>query len=397
VKVGTPGFCGERLIEAREARGLTSVGLADILSITSGAITNYEKNRQSPRPEIMQLISEKLNLPVGFFLESGEDVPKRIFFRSLASTTKSARTRASRRLAWLQRISRYVRVYFDLPALNLPQIDLPRNPLNITDDQIEDAAMQCREWFSVGMGPIADLTAILENNGIVVSRGILDAENMDAFCEWDEDVPYIFLGADKPSAVRSRMDAAHELGHLILHRFVESPQLRIPGFHKLLEQQAFRFGSAFLMPTSWLKELWAPTLDAFQALKSRWKVSIAAMISRSEDLGVITADQAQRMWINYNRRQWRKNEPLDDKLLAEEPRLIKRCMELLLEDRTKTREQIVLDLNLNAQDIEQLSGLPRGFLTNTQGDVLVMYRARVDRLSSQTTGIILPFGAPAKR
>jgi len=183
----------------------------------------------------------------------------------------------------------------------------------------------------------------------------------------------------------------------ILHRFVESPQLRIPGFHKLLEQQAFRFGSAFLMPTSWLKELWAPTLDAFQALKSRWKVSIAAMISRSEDLGVITADQAQRMWINYNRRQWRKNEPLDDKLLAEEPRLIKRCMELLLEDRTKTREQIVLDLNLNAQDIEQLSGLPRGFLTNTQGDVLVMYRARVDRLSSQTTGIILPFGAPAKR
>ena len=397
MKVGTPGFCGERLIEAREARGLTSVGLADILSITSGAITNYEKNRQSPRPEIMQLISEKLNLPVGFFLESGEDVPKRIFFRSLASTTKSARTRASRRLAWLQRISRYVRVYFDLPALNLPQIDLPRNPLNITDDQIEDAATQCREWFSVGMGPIADLTAILENNGIVVSRGILDAENMDAFCEWDEDVPYIFLGADKPSAVRSRMDAAHELGHLILHRFVESPQLRIPGFHKLLEQQAFRFGSAFLMPTSWLKELWAPTLDAFQALKSRWKVSIAAMISRSEDLGVITADQAQRMWINYNRRQWRKNEPLDDKLLAEEPRLIKRCMELLLEDRTKTREQIVLDLNLNAQDIEQLSGLPRHFLTNTQGDVLVMHRARVDRLSSQTTGIILPFGAPAKR
>jgi hypothetical protein len=161
-----------------------------------------------------------------------------------------------------------------------------------------------------------------------------------------------------------------------LHRFVEPQQLRTPGFHKLLEQQAFRFGSAFLMPSSWLKELWAPTLDAFLALKARWKVSIAAMISRSEDLGVVNADQAQRLWINYNRRQWRKSEPLDDKLIPEEPRIIKRCLELLLEDRTKTRDQILLDLNLNSRDVEQLAGLPSGFLSNNHGDVFVMTRSR---------------------
>ncbi len=397
MKVGTPGFCGERLIEAREARGLTSVGLADILGVSSGAISNYEKNRQSPRPEVMQLISEKLNLPIGFFLEPCEDALKRIFFRSLASTTKSARTRASRRLAWLQRISRYVRLYFDLPALNLPALDLPRNPLEITDKQIEDAAIKCRELFCIEQGPIADLVTVLENNGIVVSRGLLDADNMDAFCEWDDEIPFIFLGADKTSAARSRMDAAHELGHLILHRFVEPQQLRTPGFHKLLEQQAFRFGSAFLMPSSWLKELWAPTLDAFLALKARWKVSIAAMISRSENLGVVNADQAQRLWINYNRRQWRKNEPLDDKLIPEEPRIIKRCLELLLEDRTKTRDQILLDLNLNSRDVEQLAGLPSGFLSSNHGDVFVMPRTRLERPASGAAGVVVPFGTPHKQ
>jgi transcriptional regulator with XRE-family HTH domain len=39
---GTPGFVGDRLREAREARGLSAVSLADLLGITRQAISLYE-------------------------------------------------------------------------------------------------------------------------------------------------------------------------------------------------------------------------------------------------------------------------------------------------------------------------------------------------------------------
>lgn len=43
------------------------------------------------------------------------------------------------------------------------------------------------------------------------------ADEIDAFSLWRDDRPYIFLNTSK-SAERSRFDAAHELGHLVLHR-----------------------------------------------------------------------------------------------------------------------------------------------------------------------------------
>ena len=40
--IGTPGFVGERLTEARQARGLTGTSLAEILSVRPGSISQYE-------------------------------------------------------------------------------------------------------------------------------------------------------------------------------------------------------------------------------------------------------------------------------------------------------------------------------------------------------------------
>ncbi|MBK8210507.1 MAG: ImmA/IrrE family metallo-endopeptidase [Rhodospirillales bacterium] len=50
-------------------------------------------------------------------------------------------------------------------------------------------------------------------------------DTVSAFSFWEGGHPFIFLGADKQSAARSRFDAAHELGHLILHRGVAEEDL----------------------------------------------------------------------------------------------------------------------------------------------------------------------------
>ena len=67
MRLGTPQFIGERLREAREARGMTQITLGELLGITNRAISQYEKGLASPHPEVMKNIPDKLNLPAQFF------------------------------------------------------------------------------------------------------------------------------------------------------------------------------------------------------------------------------------------------------------------------------------------------------------------------------------------
>ncbi len=370
--VGTPGFKGERLVQAREARGMTSTGLADLIGISPTTISQYEHDAQTPRPETLEKLSVVLNLPKAFFLHP---VPQkgrtRIFYRSMSSAMKSARTRAERRFEWLKEIADYLRLFFDFPPLNLPEFDLPQDYRKLTNDRIEALAGEARGFWNLGNGPISNLVRLLEHSGIIVVRGNLEAETLDAFSENEpNDQPFIFLGADKNVSVRSRLDGAHELGHVLLHKKVDKKSISLNRDFKLIEEQAFRFASAFLLPEDqFLDELWAPTLDAFRSLKERWKVSIGAMIKRCEDLGIIDESQSKRLWINRNRRKWGKKEPLDNSIQMEEPTLLRHCVELLIDREIKTKTQIIEDLRLSPTDIEALSGLPSGYLAERAEDV----------------------------
>lgn len=390
--IGTPGFIGERLIQAREARGLTAVSLAELIGVSSANISNCERNRQSPSPEVMERIADALKLPVAFFLKPvSESAAEGVWWRAMSAATKSARARAYARHSWLREMVSYLSEYIDFPEVNLPDFSPPSDVLNITMDMIEDIAAECREFWKLGSGPVADIVLLLENNGVIASRGELAAETLDAYSQWpsDFDHPFVFLGSDKASAVRSRHDASHELGHLILHRNVGSDTIRNPVLFRMMENQAHRFAAAFNLPAkSFADQLWAPTLDAFLTLKPHWKIAISAMIVRCGQLGIVTEEQERRLWINMSRRGWRKSEPLDEKIPSEKPRLLKRSFELLINEGLKTPEQIVTDLALGAPDIEALACLERGYLSGESPESVAMPRLR-------ETGNVIRF-APRK-
>lgn len=374
--IGTPGFCGERLTLAREARGLTATALAEMIGVRKANISQYEHGKQSPSPEVMDRLVGVLNQPVSFFLRPVIPVNEEsIWWRAMSSATKTARGRAHARFVWLTEIVAYLDGYLDFPAVNLPAFQVPSDLQAITSGLIEEIAYECRRFWKLEDGPIADTVLLLENNGIMVSRGELLAESLDAFSHWSDDSerPYIFLGSDKESAVRSRHDAAHELGHLILHQNVDRKVIRNAKLFRLIEDQAHRFASAFNLPArGFADQLWSPTLDAFLALKPHWKVAISAMVMRCEQLGILSEDQAKRTWINLSRRGWRKEEPLDDRLVPERPRLLRRSIELLVNEGIKTPEQIVSDLGINAGDVESLACLNPGYLTGETSNVIAM-------------------------
>lgn len=364
MKTGSPGFIGERLTELREARGLSITALSEILGLSRQMLHGYEKNTHTPRPQTLADLSLKLNVPEAFFFRPiTTRSSQNIFYRSRSAATKSERVRGERHLNWLGQIVNILRDYLELAEPNIPKYDLPTDPLALSESDIENYAVQCRRHWGLGDLPISDVALLLENNGIIVTRSMLEAPTLDAFsCTPDNDIPLIFLTSDKSSAVRSRFDAAHELGHLVLHGQVSRDEFFHPNKHKQYERQADRFGAAFLMPAeTFAGDLTVISLPALKALKPKWKVSIGAMLKRCQDLELIDDDYASKLWIAFTRMGYRKREPLDDQIPPEEPRLLRRCIAMLLDSGTLSKFDLLSSIALSAKDVEALCCLPTGF------------------------------------
>ncbi len=376
---GIPGFSGSRLREAREARGLTAVSLAELVGVTPQAISQYEHDAVSPSADRAYLLAAKLNVPVEFLLAAPrESVDSVVFYRSRAAASKSERTKAARRLAWLEDIVEYVDERVELPAADLPGVRaLPGRYVPRPAYEIEDAASDLRRQWALGDGPAPNMVRLLESKGVVVTRGVVETQTIDAFSSTSRHAahPCIFLGSDKDSAVRSRFDAAHELGHLLLHTGLSDDELDASRRLKAVEDEAHAFARAFLLPASgFLRDLHAPTLGSMLVAKRKWLVSVGVMIFRCRDLELLKPWEANRLWFARSRRGWQRQEPLDDVLQAEAVDLLPRSVRFLIESGARTGRQVADDLRLSPSDIEGLTGLSSGFLSAPDEPLALMDR-----------------------
>lgn len=369
MRSGVPGFSPQRLVEARAARGLTQVALADLSGRTSSSISRWEAGDQLPEVDALQAVARGLNLPISFFLNPQADHgPAPMFARSMAAATKSVRSRVEARLRWAQDISLVLQESVDLPEPNVPQFGAT-DFREIRDADIEQMAVECRSAWELGLGPISDLLLAMENAGIVVVKERIGAGTMDGLSNWSavDGRPYVFLATDKQTCARSRLDAAHELGHLVLHRGLTERALYDAAAFKEIERQAFYFAGAFLLPAeSFGAEVWSPSLPAFVSLKERWRTSVGAMIMRCSNLEIISDEYKQRLFKHYSAKGWRKHEPLDGEgeMSIEQPRLLSRAIRLLCDERIYTKPELLAAVRLPANDVESLCGLPAGYMSN---------------------------------
>lgn len=379
--LGSPGFSGARLREGRIARGISAISLGELVGITRQGIWQYENGRTSPTPDKLYVLASRLNLPVEFFLQPPRDNANRVvFYRSQAATTKEARSKAEARMEWLGDIIAYLRGFVAFPVVDIPDLsgDVAKLPVQrpLPSDFIESAATTVRDAWGLDDTPIANMITLVESHGAVTTRGIMETMTIDAFSVRLEpdDRPCLFLGSDKDSAARSRFDAAHELGHAVLHRDL-GPAGSSPAERKALEADAQRFASAFLLPQKgFAKDLRAPTLEAMVSAKSRWLTSVGAMIMRCADLEILRPDEARRLWMARSKRGWNRHEPLDEELPIEQPGVLRRAVDLLVTEGVRTPAQIAADLPLSPIDIESLAGLPSGFFGDDPAPVRLLDR-----------------------
>jgi len=367
--VGVQTFCGQRLTEARRARGLHKNILADMVGVTRQTISKYEEGKEKPQEERLTVIAKQLAFPIEFFTRPAwPETLDLVFWRSQTSESKIAREVTEQRMYWLCELFEFLEREVNLPDLFVPEIDLPNDFHLMTPDNIEHIAQSIRSSWGLANRPIPDMTLALENAGIPVVNLEILSDKQDGFSFPSQSLRRVFVGLNiyNVSAARARYDAAHELGHVILHRMVTPQQARDRANHKILEQQAHRFAGAFLFPQGeFLREVRVPTLDYFSALKRKWGMSIAAMIYRAGDLGLIDEIERAGLYQNMTRRGWRGplREPFDrpEDMPLERPRMLKRSVEVIVDSGIFGKTAIQESLALPEKELEQLAGLETGF------------------------------------
>jgi Zn-dependent peptidase ImmA (M78 family)/transcriptional regulator with XRE-family HTH domain len=288
-----------RLRLARELREWNQADLASRLDISAAAVSQFEAGTTRPSAQLLRRMSQVLDVPIEFLalplLETHEG-----FFRSLRRTSVAHRRRA-RALA---------HIAYDLAVsvagnrgADIPQ--LPITDLKADRRKVEQAAAGLRRAWAMPAGPVPNVVRELESRGVVVIRLPLDTADVDAFSLPFFDHPVVVLASDKNDKARARFDAAHEIGHLVIHG------QQLWGV-KEVEQQAHAFAAAFLMPANdIIDELpvrpdWPVLFD----LKRKWQVSLAALLMRARTLGRMSEGQYLTAIKAASARGWRRVEPV---------------------------------------------------------------------------------------
>lgn len=283
-------FDGGRLDLARRLGRQSRAGLARTVGVTPTAITQFERGAARPTAPVLAELALALGVPRDFFRHGRPitAVPAgSAHFRSLRATPAVSRDQALAFAELALEVVDVIEQYVDLPPVDLPDFGVPLNP---TPQEVAAAAAGARALMKVAAGPVGNVVRLLEAHGVVVLRLPADVDRgVDAFSVASVNRPMVLLSPMKDDRARSRFDAAHELGHLILHHDVE------PG-NKMIEAQAHSFAAEFLMPADEIVEDLPRRVDweRLHAAKRRWGTSLKALVYRAHSLGLMTDASYQR-------------------------------------------------------------------------------------------------------
>jgi Zn-dependent peptidase ImmA (M78 family)/DNA-binding XRE family transcriptional regulator len=286
-----------RLRLARHRRGFTREQLSKLTGITTRSLHAYEKGTQRPSADNLDRLAAALDMPIAFL--QGDDVDEipveAISFRALSKITAGKRdmARSAGRIALM--LAQWIDQRRTLPTPDIP---------NVAHLDPEKAAEALANRWKLPAGGVDNMINLLERHGVRVFCVAMDCHEVDAYSfVWDA-TPFVFLNTTK-TAERTRFDAAHELGHLVLHAGIQrarGPQI---------EREADRFAGALLMPRASIlaSGLRNASAEHIIASRSRWQVSAMALAHRLHELSLLTDWGYRAVCVDLARLGYRDGEP----------------------------------------------------------------------------------------
>jgi Zn-dependent peptidase ImmA (M78 family)/transcriptional regulator with XRE-family HTH domain len=318
-KAGMINVNGLRVKQARELRKLTQTELAEKIGVSQSTIAKMEVNVREWPDAVMEAIAFQTGFSVSFFQQGlGPEFPLgSLLFRCRASL--AGNEKASLR--------QYAMLEFEIAERLSTRIKpIPLHLPSFHGEDPREAARVTRTILGLSPDePIPNLINRLERNGVYVLALPHAHDKFDAFSLWSDTDPRrpIMVVSSMKRGDRLRLNCAHELGHLVLHK---SPR----GNLKDIEKEASTFGAEFLLPETAMKREMprSPSLTDLAKLKPRWGVSIQALVYRAHELKIITDRQYRYMFEQMTRFGWRKVEPENLDIKPEKPRLFRKLAEL---------------------------------------------------------------------
>lgn len=331
-------FSAQRLIWIRRKRGITKKTLAERVGVSVRTISAYENEEFPPQGANLNALANALGVQADYFFQGpmvGPE-PDQASFRSFSKLSAAKRDMALGSGAIAFEFSTWLENGFDLPVPQLP---------DLREFSPEEAAVSLRMQWGLGERPVSNMIHLLESKGVRVFSLALDMDDVDAFCTWRDSVPFVFLNLKK-SGARRRFDAAHELGHLVLHRHGDYDG-------RGTEREADAFASAFLMPRDGFlaSAPRLPNISSVITAKAKWGVSVAAYVMRLYQLNVLSDWHYRTLFKQLSQRGYRKQEPQD--AAFERSQLLEKVLTALRGEGMSV-SQVAGKLGLNSSDLTEL-------------------------------------------
>lgn len=369
-------FFGEKLQSVRELNGLSRKELADKLNLSEQAIWQYENQYTVPKFEVTNELKKVFNVKAQFFYtEPFTTTISKVESIAYRAEDREARKKTKMETTFIDFISYFLDKFeskLNLPTSPLPllrdeSIQLYNMSMETSDRllQLENIAENARKKLDVQSN--SELLYKLELSGIYILEKNMGT-SIDAYSTWtSQEKPFIILGNKKKSAVRRNFDLAHELGHLLLHYRIDMDSLT-KDEHKIIEKEANDFASFFLLPKAqFLKDF--PTISkksnpkSYLDLKMKYMVSIGALEYRAYKMGLLTFEENRYFYATLNRKDYKKNEPLDEDIAIVRPGKVRSLLDLIFKNDLFSLNDILNDHYIDRSFLESLLGLENKFLS----------------------------------
>jgi Zn-dependent peptidase ImmA (M78 family)/DNA-binding XRE family transcriptional regulator len=302
-----PRILGQRIAEARKARGKTQEEAADFLGCSRPTYIAIEKGERLAKPEEIIKLAAFLGRNVHELVRPTEPVVDlQPHLRAAVEKMKGPDGEALN--AAIDELQRLAEDYRDLEKLmnaplrsNYPP-EVTLTPRIDAAELAEGVAQQERQRLGLGDQPVIYLRKTLEwDVGLRIFYWDLPSAIAGMYA-YTADLGCCILVNRKHPPERRRVSMLHEYGHLIVDRYKPGiDYLTMSGRKPANERFAESFALSFLMPASSVRQRFHATVATtgnfrvadLRRLSHFYYVSMEAMALRLEQLGLIQKGSAQ--------------------------------------------------------------------------------------------------------
>lgn len=339
---------GDMLRLARQRLGFTQKAASERLGIPQPVLSRIENGVASADSALLMKAAQVYQVPSEFF-----DIREPVYGPpvSVHAMTRSKSDVAAYQLDLitaelnirLMHLARFMEGVDYNATANLPALDVEQY------GEPEKIAATVRAHWGIQSGPIRNLMQWIERAGIVVGLSKFGGASVSGVTfKVPGRPPLVLLNATHP-ADRMRFTLAHELGHLVMHRFPTDD----------METEANKFASAFLMPEAEIRQSFRGrrmTLELLASLKPEWKVAMQALLVRATSLDCVTPNQTRYLWQQISARGWRLREPAELDFPVETPTVLPSIVKAHLSDLGYSLAELTKLLKIHESEFVEMYG-----------------------------------------